>query len=101
MLRILTTRESLSKEMIRESFVSCVITCTTDGTQDDEFTRLKEGKLCHEGRKLLRGQFQLINTKEPTPSRIDEANVDSSNPKILTVQEDEDGDEGSDVQIDI
>ena len=34
--------------MIRKSFVSCVITCATDGSQDDEFTRLKEGKLCHE-----------------------------------------------------
>ena len=48
------------KEMIRESFVSYVITCATDRSQDDEFTRLKEGKLCHEGRKLLREQFQLL-----------------------------------------
>ena len=93
--------------MIRESFVSCVITCATDGSQDDEFTRLKEGKLCHEGRKLLREQFQLINTEEPTPIVIDEAkdfheaDVVSSNPEILTVQEDEDGDEDDDVQIDI
>ena len=91
MLWIFATWESLSKEMIRESFVSC----------DDEFTRLKEGKLCHDGRKLLREQFQLINTEELTPIVIDEADVDSSNPEILTVQEDEDGDEDDDVQIDI
>ena len=87
MLRILATWESLSKEMIRESFVSCVITCSTDGSQDEEFTRLKEGKLCHQGRKLLREQFQLINTEKPTPIVIDEADVD--------------GDEDDDVQIDI
>ena len=86
--------------MIRESFVSRVITCATDGSKDDEFTRPKEG-LCHEGRKLLREQFQLINTEEPTPIVIDEADVDSSNPEFLTVQEDEDGDEDDDVQIDI
>ena len=41
------------KEMIRESFVSCVITYATDGSQDDKITCLKEGKPCHEGRKLL------------------------------------------------
>ena len=87
--------------MIRESFVSCVITCATDGSQDDEFTRPKEGKLCHEGRKLLREQFQLINTEELTPIVKDEADVDSLNPEILTFQEDEDGEEYDDVQIDI
>ena len=65
-----------------DSFVSCVITCSTDGSQDEEFTRL-----CLEGRKLLREQFQLINTEEPTPLVIDEADVD--------------GDEDDDVQIDI
>ena len=54
--------------------------------------------LCHEDRKLLREQFQLINTEEPTPIVIDEADVDSSNPEILTVQENE---EGYEVQIDI
>ena len=32
---------------------------------------------------------------------IDEADIDSSYPEILTVQEDEDGDEDNDVQIDI
>ena len=84
-----------------ESYVSCVIICTTDGSQDDKFTRLKEGKLCHEGWKLLREQFQLINTEETTPIVIDETDVDSSNPEILTVQEDEHGDEDDDVQIDI
>ena len=73
--------------------MSCVITCATDGSQDDEITCLKDGKPCHEGGKLLREQFQLINTEEPTPIVIDEADVDSSNREILTVQEDEDGDE--------
>ena len=81
--------------------MSFAIICTTDGSQDDKITCLKEGKLCHEGRKLLREQFQLINTKEPNPIVIDEADVDSSNPEILTVQEDEDGDKDDDAQIDI
>ena len=78
-----------------------VWTCSTDGSQNEEFTRLKEGKLCHEGRNLFREQIQFINTEELTPIVIDEADVDSSNPEILTVQEDEDGDEDDDVQIDI
>ena len=42
-----------------------------------------------------------LNTYEATLIVIDEADVDSSNPEILTVQEEEDGDKDDDVQIDI
>ena len=83
--------------MIRDSFVSCAITCATDGSQDDEVTCLKEGKPCHEGRKLLREWFQLMNT-EPNPFVVDEADVDSANREILTVEEDDVDDD--DVEID-
>ena len=55
---------------------------------------------CHEGRKLSRKQFQLINTEETNPHR-DRWHVDSANPEILTVQEDEDGNEDDDVEIHI
>ena len=89
MLRILATWELLSKEMIREPFVSCLIICATDGSQDDAITRLKEGNPCHEGWKLLREQFQLINNEEPNPIVIDEADLDSANPEILTVEDDD------------
>ena len=97
-LWILAAWESLSKEMIRDSFVSCAITCATDGSQDDEITCLKEGKPCHEGRKLLRERFQLMNTEEPNPFVVDEADVDSANREILTVEEDDVDDD--DVEID-
>ena len=66
--------------------MSCAITCATDGGQDDEITCLKEGKPCHKGRKLLRERFQLMNTEEPNPFVVDEADVDSANPEILTVE---------------
>ena len=69
--------------------MSCVITCATDGSHDDKFTRLKGSKLCQEGRKLLTEQFQLINNEEPNPIVIDEADLDSANPEILTVEDDD------------
>ena len=62
------------KEMIRESFVSCVITCATDGSQDDEIIRFKEDKPCHEGWKLLREQLQLNNIEGPNPIVIEDVN---------------------------
>ena len=58
-------------------------------------------KVSLEGRKLLSEQFQLINTEEPNPIVVDDADVDSANPEILTVKEDEDGDEDDDVEVDI
>ena len=84
---ILAAWESLSKEMIRESFVSCAITCATGGSLDDGSTCFKEGKPCHEGQKLLR------------ELSVDEADVDSANPEILAVEEDDDDDEDGDVEI--
>ena len=101
MFLILAVWESFSKEMIQERFVSYPITCATDGSQDDEITCLKKGKHCHQGRKLLREQVQLINTEEPNPFVVDDADVDSANPEILTVEEDKNGDEYHDVDIDI
>jgi len=61
----------------------------------------QEGKSCYEGRKLFRERFQLMNTEEPNPFVVDDADVDSANPKILTVEEDNDDDEDDDVEIDI
>ena len=98
---MLATWESLSKEIIRESFESCMLTCAIDGSQDDKITLLKQGKTCHEGRNLSREQFQLINTEEPNPIVIDDADEHSANPEILIVQEDKDGDEDDDVEVDI
>ena len=73
--------------------MSCAIPCATDGSQADEITCLKEGKPCHEGGKLLREWFQLMNTEEPNPFVVDEADVNSANPEILTVEEDVDDDD--------
>ena len=42
-----------------------------------------------------------MNTEEPSPFVVGDADVDSANPEILTVQEDEDGDEDDKVEIDI
>lgn len=64
---ILKSWEKLSKEMIRDSFVSCAVTCNTDGSEDDKITCFKEGKPCHDGRKMLKEQFEYINSEETNP----------------------------------
>ena len=74
------------------------ITCTADRGQDDEITR-QEDKSFHEGRKLWIEQFKLINTEAKT-FEVDDADVDSANLEILTVEEDEDGDEDDNIEID-
>ena len=74
-------------------FVSCVITCATAWTQDDAITRLKRVSLASSSGSLTK--------KNLIPYVIDDADVDSANPEILTVQEDEDDNEDDDVEIDI
>ena len=41
-----------------------------------------------------------MNTEEPSPFLVGDADVDSANPEILTVEEDDD-DEDNDVEIHI
>ena len=81
--------------------MSCAVTCATDGGQDYEINCLKESKPCHKGQRLSREKLQLINTEKFNPFVVDDADVDSLNPEIMTVEEDEDGDEDDDVEINI
>ena len=85
------------------SRVFCVLCykCATEGSQDDELTCLKEKRPCHEGQKLLRERFQLTNTEEPKPFVVGDADVDSANPEILTVEEEDHNNEDDDVEIHI
>ena len=85
--------------MIRDSFVSCAVTCATDGSQDDGITCFKVGKPFHEGRKMLKEQFKHINTEEANPFEANEDDIADASPGMLLVDEDEEGDE--DVEIDI
>ena len=64
-----------------------------------KLTCLKEKRPCHEGRKLLRERFQLMNTEEPSHFVVGDADVDSASPEILTVEEEDDDDEDDDVEI--
>ena len=68
--------------------------------RDGEITCLKEGEPCHEGWRLLRQQLKLNNTEKPTHFELDDVDVDSANPEILTVEKDKDGNEDVDVEID-
>ena len=58
-------------------------------------------KLHASKRVSLASSSGSLTKRNLTPIVIDDADVDSANPEILTVQEDKDGDEDDDVQIDI
>ena len=96
---ILKSWEKLTKEMIRDSFVSCAVTCATDGSQDDDITCFKAGKPCQEGRKMLKEQFEFINTEEANPFKADEMDIADASPAMLNIDEDEEGDEDVDIDI--
>ena len=55
------------KEMIRESLISCAVTCATDGSQDDEITCFKKDQPCSAGREMLKEQLNYMNTIESNP----------------------------------
>ena len=94
---ILKSWEKLSKEMIQKSFVSCAVSCATDGSQDDEITCFKEGKSCSEGRTMLKDQFEYMNAEEDNPFEADESDIAEACPNELLIDEDEEGNEDIDI----
>ena len=51
--------------------------------------------------EAVESSSSILTPRNLTPIVIDDADVDSANPEILTVQEDEEGDEDGDVEIGI
>ena len=47
----------------------------------------------------MREQLQLMNTEEPNPLVVGDADVDSANPEILTVEEEDDEDHDLEIHI--
>lgn len=95
---IINAWEKLSKEMVRESFISCAVTCATDGSQDDEITCFKKDQPCSAGREMLKEQLNYMNTIESNPFIAEECDVMEACPNELVIEEDEDDDE--DIVID-
>ena len=62
---IIKSWERVSQEIIQKSFVSCALTCATDGSQDDESTCFKDGHPCSDGRSMLKKQLDYMNSTEP------------------------------------
>ena len=84
--------------MVRESFISCAVTCATDGSQDDEITCIKKDQPCSAGREMLKEQLNYMNTIESNPFIAEECDVMEACPNELVIEEDEDDDE--DIVID-
>ena len=47
-------------EMVKNSFISCAITASTDGSNDDEIHCFKEGQPCASGRSLLAEEMREL-----------------------------------------
>ena len=58
--------------MIKIYFVTCALTCVTDGSEEDEITCFKVCKPCSEGRVMLKSQLEYTNSTEPNPFVPDE-----------------------------
>ena len=56
--------ESIPFEMVKGSFISCAITTSTDGSQDEEIHCFKPGQLCQEGRGVLQEATQRISAQK-------------------------------------
>jgi len=82
---VLEARETLERELIIRSFISCALTLAPDGSEDDHIHCLKEGQPCHAGQDGLASIQQALTasrTTDPfadvTLSDVEEAAPESS-----------------------
>ena len=94
---ILAAWGKLTKEMIKESFVYCAVTCATDGSQDEEITCFKSDNPCSDGLKMLKEQMGYMNAAVSNPFVADAEDVTEACPNELLIEEDEEGDEDVDI----
>ena len=105
--------ECVSREMIKESFMSCAITTSPSGSDDDQIHCFKPGQPCEAGRSVLAEAMEKLNSSldsgdadDPFASDEDEDEVFSNE---LVIEEDgnesenqseEEGDESQDSESD-
>ncbi len=83
--------ETVSTDIIKESFVNCAITTATDGSDDDRIHCFKQGQPCEEGRCVLADQMKAFETSPLTdrddPFSSDEDMEETENNEICIDQD--------------
>ncbi len=59
-----TSWDAISTELMKTSFVSCAITTSTDGSNDESIHCFKEGEPCAEGRSLLFEEMKNLHDSD-------------------------------------
>ena len=87
--------------MVKESFVSCAITMSTNGCDDDKIHCFRSGQPCESGRSLLDMETQKlltapINNEDNDPFASDTDEEEAEMNEVLIDDEDIDVDESAD-----
>ena len=89
---------SISEETIKKSFISCVITTNTNGSNNDSIHCFKVGQPCEAGRNELRKEMEKMTVvhmdadEDPFASEVDDEETEE---KVACIDSDDqsDGDE--------
>ena len=90
---VLKAWKELQSEMVAQSFKSCALTVTVDGSEDDEISCFKPDKPCSDGRKRLSDQMCLLNDtsldQDPFQSPT-ESDIEDAGNEMLLIEDDVD-----------
>lgn len=94
--------DAVPTEMVKNSFTSCAITTSVDGSDDHKIHCFKEGQPCEEGTSLLREKMEALvsgcsqdDDTDPFSSDTDDEETENNE---ICVDEDEDSDGDDDVE---
>lgn len=91
----------ISVEAIKKSFLSCAITASTDGTDDDKIHCFKPGEDCAEGREILAEEMSKYDgVCEAVPVPFDDKKTEENEALIEVSDEESETDDGSESETD-
>ena len=79
--------------MTKRSFVTCALTCATDGSEEDEITCFKVGQPCSKCQVMLKSQLEYMNSTEPPNPIVSDEEDNWLHVLSLTIDEDIEEDE--------
>ena len=92
----------LSVDIIKKSFIRCVLNLPIDGSQDDSIRCLQDGQPCCSGSEILRLQLDILDEPDTNPFQFEFSSSDideASPPTMIGLLLDSGNDEDIDIGI--
>ena len=86
---ILAAWESLSLDLIKDSFLHCALALPVDESADDRIHCFKDGEPCVQRREMLRSQLTILDEEVSDPFSVTESDIEDAHEACQVIDADD------------